>query len=205
MQHIRPLTFSQTIERFYASRRQDGDLATEIIIEADDRSNSLVVSGGPADLEELAELIKELDTSKTSRVNDFAIFYLKYTVATELAITLQSTLQSGQLGGQTGATTTQRSVPGLQIKDPKDPARKIGGGITEGVSITANRRANAVIVSAPKEVMALIESLVKQLDVLPEALAQIKVFALVNSDAATMVRTLRALFPSYNPIPAASP
>lgn len=194
LQHIRALTLSQTIETFYASRRQDGELAPEIVIEADDRSNTLIVSGGPADIEEIAELIKELDTSKTSRVNDLRIFYLKYTVATELSATLQATLQSGQLGGQTAGPTTQRSIPGLQIPDPKDPARTIGGGIMEGVTITPNRRANAVIISAPKDVMTLIESLVKQLDVLPEALAQIKVFALVNSDASTLVRTLRALF-----------
>ena len=194
LEHIRATTLSQTIETFFASRRQDGELAPEIIAEADDRSNSLVVSGGPADLEEIAQLIKELDTSKTSRVNDLRIFYLKYTVATELSATLQATLQSGQLGSQAATTTTTRSAPGLQLTDPKDPARTIGGGIMEGVTITPNRRANAVIISAPKDVMALIESLVKQLDVLPEALAQIKVFALVNSDASTMIRTLRALF-----------
>lgn len=197
LKHVRATVLAQTIESFYASRSQEGNLAPEVVIESDDRSNSLLVYAAPRDMEEVARLVTELDTSKTARVNELRIFYLKHTVSTELASTLQATLQTGQpgsTGGGPGGAAAARGVPGLQIADPDDPKQAIGSGILEGVTITPNRRANALIVAAPKDVMALIESLITRLDVLPEAIAEIKVFTLVNSDAATMVQTLRSLF-----------
>lgn len=60
--------------------------------------------------------------------------------------------------------------------------------------ITPNERANTLVVSAPAMTMDLIEALITQLDVLPEAVAEVKVFTLENSDALTMVQTLRSLF-----------
>jgi type II secretion system protein D len=197
LKHVRATTLARTVESFYANRDVDGNLAPEVVVESDDRSNTIVVYAGPNDMGEVAKLVEELDTSKTARINELRIFYLKHTVSTELAGTLQATLQTGQGATATATTTagtTSRGQPGLEIVDPDEPSRRIGSGILEGVTITPNRRANAIIVSAPKEVMKLIETLVERLDVLPEAVAEIKVFTLVNSDAVTMVQTLRALF-----------
>ena len=50
------------------------------------------------------------------------------------------------------------------------------------------------MVSAPAESMELIEALIRQLDQLPAAEAQIKVFTIVNGDATTLVDMLQALF-----------
>ncbi|MBY0586662.1 hypothetical protein K2X85_05765 [bacterium] len=192
LKHVRASILGQTIESFYSARQQDGELAVEVVVEPDERSNSLVVYAAPRDLEEIAKLVEELDTSKTARVNELRIFYLKHTVATELSATLQAAIQTGQFAP--AATASGRSQPSIEIKDPNDPNTKLGSGILESVTITPNRRANALIVSAPKDVLKLIESLITQLDVLPEAVAEIKVFTLVNSDASTMAATLRGLF-----------
>jgi type II secretion system protein D len=192
LRHVRASVLGQTIESFYSGRRQDGDLALEVVVEADERSNSLVIYAGPRDIEEIAKLVEELDTSKTARVNELRIFYLKHTVSTELAATLQAAIQTGQFAPP--PTAGGRSQPSIEITDPNSPDRRLGSGILESVTITPNRRANALIVSAPKDVLKLIESLITQLDVLPEAIAEIKVFTLVNSDATTMAATLRGLF-----------
>ena len=72
--------------------------------------------------------------------------------------------------------------------------RLMQSGILSDVQITADTHANAVVVSAPAESMELIEALIRQLDSLPAAEAQIKVFTIVNSDAESLKTTLQNLF-----------
>ncbi len=63
------------------------------------------------------------------------------------------------------------------------------------VRITTNVRNNSLILSGPTESIPLLEALIEQLDV-PGTVSQIKVFRVLNGDAANMVRMLRALLPS---------
>lgn len=196
LRHVRAALLVQTIESFYEGRTQDGEMAQEVVVQPDDRSNSLVVYAGPNDMAEIAGLVRELDTAQTARVNELRIFYLRHTVATELAQVLEQAI-AGRVGGAAATTATTaagRSLPALAFRDPDDPDRTIDSGILENVSITPNRRANAVLVAAPRQSLRVVESLIRQLDVLPEAVAEIKVFTLVNSDAATLLQTLRTLF-----------
>src|SRR4029079_13037384 len=62
------------------------------------------------------------------------------------------------------------------------------------VQITADPRANALIVSAPAESMDLIAALIRQLEEMPSSESQIKVFTVVNADASALVEMLRNLF-----------
>jgi type II secretion system protein D len=72
--------------------------------------------------------------------------------------------------------------------------RKLKSGILTDVKVTADPRANALIVSAPAESMELLAALIKQLDQLPTAEAQLKVFTIVNGDASNLAEMLRTLF-----------
>jgi type II secretion system protein D len=67
-------------------------------------------------------------------------------------------------------------------------------GLLTDVRITSDARANTLIVSAPSESMELIATLIQQLDQMPSAEAQIKVFQIVNGDAVAMIQMLQALF-----------
>ena len=69
--------------------------------------------------------------------------------------------------------------------------RLLESGILTDVRITADARANALVVSAPAESMELIEALIRQLDQLPAAEAQIKVFTIVNGDATSLADMLQ--------------
>lgn len=196
LKHIRAALLVQTIESFYDDRRLDGDLAPEVVVQPDDRSNTLIVYAAPNDMAEVASIIRELDTAQTARVNELRIFYLRHTVATELAQVLEQAI-SGRGATTSGPATTATArggPPALVVTDPDNPDIRMNSGILDNVTITPNRRANAVLVSAPKETMRVIDSLIRQMDVLPEAVAEIKVFTLINSDAATLLQTLRALF-----------
>jgi type II secretion system protein D len=72
--------------------------------------------------------------------------------------------------------------------------RVVSSGILSDVRITADRRANSLLVSAPAESMPLLEALIAHLDQPPSALAQIKVFPLERADAQTMVTLLESVF-----------
>ena len=52
--------------------------------------------------------------------------------------------------------------------------------------VTADVNGNQLLVTGPAKSMGLIEALVKELDRLPNAKAQIKVFTIVNGDATTL-------------------
>ncbi len=71
----------------------------------------------------------------------------------------------------------------------------VRSGQLNNVRITANPRNNTLVISGPDESMKLLEELVRQLDV-PGAVSQIKVFRIVNGDAASLVQTLRSLIPA---------
>ena len=67
-------------------------------------------------------------------------------------------------------------------------------GFLTDVRVAADARANSLVVTAPAESMDLIAALVEQLDELPTSEAQIKVFTIVNGDAASLADMLNELF-----------
>ena len=62
------------------------------------------------------------------------------------------------------------------------------------VHITADVRANSLVISAPPENIELLVGLARQLDNLPAAESQIKVFTIVNGDAQSLSNMLLTLF-----------
>jgi hypothetical protein len=63
--------------------------------------------------------------------------------------------------------------------------------VLAGVTVNADPRANALIVSAPPESMPLIAALIAQLDQPPDAIALLKVFTIKNGDAVSLAQMLQ--------------
>ena len=80
------------------------------------------------------------------------------------------------------------------ISKTTDGKELIATALQEGVLVTPDARSNAVIVAAPVKNMPLMESLVKALDSISPRMAEIRVFTLVNADAARMSEVLTQLF-----------
>jgi type II secretion system protein D len=106
--------------------------------------------------------------------------------------------QGGQPGapGQNLSATpggTQRAAM-LRFLTVDAKGRKLlSSGLLSEVHITPDVRANALIISSPVENLELLEGLVQQLDNLPAAEAQIKVFTIVNGDATNLSDMLKTL------------
>ena len=108
----------------------------------------------------------------------------------------------GQMPTQPGATTTSSQRTASDAKslmlrfltvDAKGQ-RLLSSGILSDVRVTADARANALVVSAPAESMELIGALINELDSHPATDAQLKVFTIVNADVLALVEMLQTLF-----------
>ncbi|MGC4003613.1 MAG: secretin N-terminal domain-containing protein [Pirellulales bacterium] len=190
---------------------------------ADYRTNSLIVRAGVRDLKEIESLIGELDKSSSGSVNELRVFNLKYSLAEELAPVLQSAVtgtaqqnrtqaggQNQPFGQQGGLQQFQQLQQGgnqqnqqqraarsimLQFLTVDEQGKKLlKSGLLTDVRITADGRANSIIVSAPAESIELIGALIRELDQMPTAEAQIKVFTIQNGDATNLVTMLQGLF-----------
>jgi type II secretion system protein D len=191
---------------------------------ADFRSNALIVRGARRDLNEVARFLLQLDRDIVPAELGLRIFPLRNSLAAELAQVLQAAINAGQqqpgVGQQIpGLQQLQQQIPGQQQQQPGQqlPAgqqqglerrstalrlytldakdkRILKSGVLTDVQITADIRANALVVKAPENSMELIEELIRQLDRIPGAEAQVKVFTVVNGDAQALVQMLVALF-----------
>lgn len=111
----------------------------------------------------------------------------------------------GAAGAQGRGQNEQRSAMLRFLSFDAKGRRLLNSGILTGVVITADVRANALVISSPPENLDLLEGLVRQLDNLPAAEAQIKVFTIVNGDAQSLEDMLTKLFTGQAPGTAGGP
>ncbi|MEX0585861.1 MAG: secretin N-terminal domain-containing protein, partial [Pirellulales bacterium] len=207
------VTFSQNVRTA---------LGAKLHVVIDYRTNSLVVQASPRDMNEVRSLIAKLDVAKSGAVNELRIVKLQNSVAAELApiinqaiagpsqppqrtaVTGQPGLQQPQAqptgaGAGTGSLQQQqqlqaRSIMLQLLTVDAQGRRQLSSGMLTDVRVTPDSRGNALVVSAPEESMELIIALIEQLDRLPPAESQIKVFTIVNADAERLAQTLQTLF-----------
>ncbi|RDH43515.1 type II secretion system secretin GspD [Zooshikella ganghwensis] len=120
---------------------------------ADERSNSILMSGDAVKRRKLREIIHRLDNSESS-AGDTQVFYLNYAKAKDVAPILQK-------------------MSGSIKKEGKD----VGMANAE-VSIEPDESTNALVVTAPPTLMKTIQHVVKKLDI---RRAQVHVEALIVS------------------------
>jgi general secretion pathway protein D len=170
--------------------RSPQGMAARVVVTPDVRTNSLIVRAAPGDLKELELLISRIDQGDSGLVNQARIFKLKNTLATELATTLTSAIAAAA-----GGVQRERSTVLELITADVEGRRLLRSGVLSDVQITPDPHTNSLMVAAPAESMDLLSALIEQLDS-PTAVAQIKVFKIVNGDAANLIEMLRVLLPS---------
>lgn len=113
----------------------------------------------------------------------------------------QQAQPGGQAGGGQGTGQLQeaqalqaRSVMLQLLAQDENGQRIVTSDVLADVRITAEPRGNALIVSAPEGCMNLLVELIRQIDELPPAEAQIKVFPILYADAQILANTLSTLF-----------
>ncbi len=202
LQHAVAGDVKQIIDAFLTEQREGDDeettaaLATRALVVADFRTNSLLVNAAPRDLVEIAALVKRIDVDRGVAVDEVRIFPLRNTLATELAEVLRTAVLAREEGAtQEGGTAVSARVSALRFVtiDPENQ-RRLESGVLANIRIAADSQANSLLVTAPSESMDLIAALIEQLDRVPNAEAEIKVFTIVNGDAVSLAQMLSDLF-----------
>lgn len=112
---------------------------------ADERTNSVLISGDPKVRERLKNLIHRLDKEMAVSGNS-RVFYLKYAKAEDLVDVLKGVSENVQASTKGNAGQAQSSNK-------------------DDVMISAHAPTNSLIISAPADVMKRLESIISQLDI----------------------------------------
>jgi type II secretion system protein D len=166
--------------------------APTVVVSTDERTNSVIVSAGAADLKRIADLVRQLDTDSVPRVTEIRVFTLQNADATELALILSDSLNNRP---KTATPVNPNRQSLLQfVTRSKDGGELISSALQEGVLITPDKRTNSIVVSAPVENMLLLSSIIASMDSTSPRTAEIRVFQLQNADARQLATTLLQLF-----------
>jgi len=153
---------------------------------ADDRSNSILISGDPAQRLRLRALVAELDTPLQSGGNT-QVVYLHYADAAKLAPKLKEQMaELAEMGGGGG---------GGAVKNPQAEAEK-------NALVWADKENNALVLTAPPKLMRTVLDIVQKLDRRrPEVLVQ-AIIAEVNVNKTDDLGINWAAFSQNNKLPA---
>jgi type II secretion system protein D len=155
---------------------------------------------------EVAELIARIDKPASEAVNELRVIPLRYSMATDLSTIIMSAIsgqaQRAPTAGGFGAppvaaaagTAAQRSTVLRFLTIDTKGHKLLQSGILSDINVSPDAGANSLIVSAPAESMELMEALIHELDNLPLAEAEIKVFTIKNGDATSLMNMLSMLF-----------
>jgi general secretion pathway protein D len=118
-------------------------------IVADERTNSVIVSGERQARERVVALVQRLDAELESQGNT-RVYYLKYAKAEDLVKVLQGV--SASIVAETQGAATQAQG-----------ARTAGKG--RDISIEAHAESNSLVITAQPDVMRSLEDVIRQIDV----------------------------------------
>ena len=151
MQHASASEVVRIVNTLYTSAAAEGGGMPTVKMVADDRTNSVLVSGEASQRLRLKTLITHLDTPLESG-GDTQVRYLRYADAEKIAQKL-----TGQVQGIVAATT--------QGAAGAPPPASSSGAVDKNVTIWAEPQTNALVVTAPPKVMRSIMQIVDRLDI----------------------------------------
>ena len=184
---------------------------------ADFRTNSVTIKGSGQFIAQAEALLEKIDVVGSEHANKVKVVKLRNTVASELAQVIQDAINGQQTNaGLTGVVNPNGGAQPqpFQLQSGNDPnqstigaqalsitridedgrATNIESGVLFEVRVIPDTNSNSLIVSGPEQSLDLVLELIKQLDRIPDAETQLKVFEIVNGDAAQLLNMLQALF-----------
>jgi general secretion pathway protein D len=152
LQHANAAEIARTLTQL-AGDNKGAEASGDAKVFADERTNSILLSGGKSGRLRLRALVTHLDTPINGG-GDTQVVYLNYTNAKDLVPILQGV----------AATLTGEAQPGKAAAGANAPA----GGANAGSStatIQAHEGDNALVISAPPAVFRSLASVIRQLDI----------------------------------------
>lgn len=194
--------------RFVEARQLVSDLSlfvsSQATVVANETGNAIIVTDTQANIRHLAEIIKAVDDSAEAET-EIRVFRLKYASPADVASELTSVFPSssgnaqspisfrggGGGGGPGGFFARMMANAGGGNNSANDRVKK-----ATQVTAVADNRIQAVIVTAPKDLMIQIASMMNDLDVASDRDQDVHVFTMANGDPQQAVQVLQSMFQS---------
>ncbi len=174
-------------------------LEEDVTLSANESSNAIVITDTLTNIRRMAEIIQALDTSISS-ISAIRVFALEYADATEVADVIKEVFASDtssssrnnfqrmmqqrfNMGGRGGP-------PGGGSSNASSEARNAASRVVA----VADEYTNALVVSAPDELLPTIEQIVQQLDTNIADVTEVRVFRLEHADAAELAQLINDLY-----------
>jgi type II secretion system protein D len=173
------------------ARRRAVPTEPEAVITSDPRTNSVIVAATRERLEAIRQLIQQLDVDARPNLQ-FKILPLQRAYAPDTAQILQTLLVEGTAAAQRQPAAARFTA---FFSQPSPVAQQVSGGIVRSgeIRIAADTRANALVVAATKENLALVEQLVAELDKDYAPPVKVKDFVLKYADATQVADILNRM------------
>jgi general secretion pathway protein D len=191
--------------RFVDARQLASDLSAfvspQATVVANEAGNSIVITDTQSNIRHLAEIIRAVDNSAETET-EIRVFHLKYASPTDVASELGSVFPGGTSGGGTQAPIRfGGGGPGgffarMMAANGNASSTSTSDRIKKETQVTAvaDARIQAVIVTAPKDLMEQIASMMKDLDVPSERDQNVYVFKMNNGDPQQVATVLQNMF-----------
>jgi general secretion pathway protein D len=186
-------------------------LPTYADLQANVSTNSLILTATTTDIKRIVEIVHSLD-SQVAATNEVKVFQLQYANAantarliTDLFRSDSSTTGGTRFGGNTGGGG--RGGPGGGGPGGGGPggiaaflfggggdAASSAGARQQKVTASSDDRTNTLVVSAPSDLLTVIEGVVKKIDSNPAADQAVFTYRLKNADAANLESVINNLF-----------
>ncbi len=170
-----------------AEAKKTDPSAQGVTVIADERTNSVLISGDRGERLRVRSIITHLDTP-VEQAGGTQVIYLRYAKAEDLAQILEGYAQQVQAGE--GAATAARAAAGAAA-----PSAAGGGGGFPGVRILPDPDTNALVITAPPKTMRAIKSVIEQLDI---RRAQVLVEAIIAEVSANKASDLGIDFAAFD-------
>jgi type II secretion system protein D len=179
---------AEKLEALFQSKADSGGgRADAIAIEADERTNSIVVWASPSQMANVAEVIERLDTSTPAVEMMVKVIQLKQALAEDFATLLEETL----LGE--GGEDEKAVIIGFteQTEDGQEVVRKL---LRQDITVKPDPRTNSLMVMAPADSLNMLEAMIRDFDRIRPVTSELRLLPLINSDAETMIEKLEEIF-----------
>jgi general secretion pathway protein D len=134
--------------------KQADPTSRPVTVLADERSNTILVSGDKVERNRIAAIVKKLDLPIKEGEGNTQVVYLRYASAESIAPILEGYAQ--QQISQT-ANTAPAATGGI--------ATGTTGGSNDKVKVLAEKETNTLVITAPPKVMRQLRSVIQQLDI----------------------------------------
>jgi general secretion pathway protein D len=133
---------------------------------ADGRTNSLVVIATQADMETAENLIAKLDVPTPEGRGQIHVYYLAHANAEELAqvLTAQATEVARTTTPQAGQPSNGQRPTNVQAQ-ARRRAAPLTATTPSGITITADKPTNSLVISATPEAYAVLKEIIQKLDI----------------------------------------